>query len=94
MPILANLARRKDKPELLVLAISRVTRKAIRVITAITLIAALIPKATNVVTVVTVVTILRPLRKHILANNSTFVNPEDLKIFTLSSEIYSDKQFC
>jgi len=58
IPTLANLAIRKDKLELLVLASSRVVRKTIKVATAAILIVTVSPRAAIVVTVVTVVTVV------------------------------------
>lgn len=58
MPVLANLAIRSGKPELLAPASSRVVRKASNVITAATLMTAPIAIPATVVTVVTAVTVV------------------------------------
>ncbi len=58
IPMLANLAIRKEKREWLALANSRVVRKAIKVITAAIPINVASPKIAIVVTVVTVVTVV------------------------------------
>jgi len=58
MPMLANLATRQAKLELLAPASSFMVRKIIKVITAAILSAAVNPKAAIVVTVVTVVMVV------------------------------------